>query len=247
MIPTSLSRRLGLAAASAALLCISGVAQAQVLISQEGALAGIPAIGDSPGFPITIGKSGSYKLSSDLTVTDPTKPGIVIAVSDVTIDLNGHTISGPLYCVNGGSWPGSCTGGNPGLNWVWGIDASMGAVLSARTIRNGTIRGFSGGGISLSNVRIEDMNIYSNGGDGIVASDGMLLRVNVFNNLGWGINLQGYSSVIDSLVTTNTRGGMKLANTVLKRGNLVSNNNYYQIYGGSSAGSSGNVCNNVAC
>lgn len=239
-----LARPIHLAAGTLAVLCAFS-AHAETLLNQEGALAG--GAGDAPGFPITIGIPGSYKLTSDLVVNDSTKAAIEILVTTATIDLNGHSIRGPVTCQNGASGsPSSCTG-DSGSPAAWGIIGPATSVVTSYTIRNGKIRGFGRGGISLSNVRIEDVDIFANAGHGINAVDASLLRVNSFDNLGWGVVLNGYSSVVDSRVTANAQGGMYLKTTVVKRNNLVANNNYYSIYGGSSVGSSGNVCNGAAC
>ena len=52
---------------------------------------------------------------------------------------------------------------------------------------------------------------------------------------------------VGDAATANAQGGMYLKPTVVKRNNMVANNNYNSIFGGSAAGSSGNVCNGVAC
>jgi len=86
------------------LACISlilpaiATASGPVVITQAAALqGGISGVCDTPGFPITICKPGSYVLGSNLTVPANTD-GIDIAVSDVTIDLNGFTLKGPVTC-----------------------------------------------------------------------------------------------------------------------------------------------------
>src|SRR5262245_44146183 len=72
---------IGLAPFSA--LAVDGV----VLINQ----ATVTAAG---GFPHTISQPGSYKLSGNLAVPAGVN-GIYISASNVTLDLNGFTISGP--------------------------------------------------------------------------------------------------------------------------------------------------------
>src|SRR2546426_5014835 len=69
-----------------------------VLINQSNALAGNVTPGDAPGFPVTISVSGSYRLSSNLTVPDANTNAIEIKTSGVTIDLNGFSILGPTVC-----------------------------------------------------------------------------------------------------------------------------------------------------
>src|SRR5947207_10653708 len=69
-----------------------------VLINQSAALAGNVTPGDTPGFPVTISVSGSYRLSGNLTVPDANTTAIEIDADNVTIDLNGFSIIGPTVC-----------------------------------------------------------------------------------------------------------------------------------------------------
>src|SRR5256885_13905531 len=77
-----------------------------VLINQSAALAGNVTPGDTPGFPVTISVSGSYKLSGNLTVPDANTSAIQISADHVTIDLNGFSIIGPVVCTG---FPITCT------------------------------------------------------------------------------------------------------------------------------------------
>ena len=45
--------------------------------------------------PLVITKPGSYRLVSNLTVSSPIATAILVVTPNVTIDLNGFTISGP--------------------------------------------------------------------------------------------------------------------------------------------------------
>src|SRR5688572_25403327 len=75
-------------------LAVDGV----ILIDQNRALAGNVTPGDTPGFPVTISLPGSYRLSSNLTVSNMTTSAVLITTNDVTLDLNGFTIKGPNVC-----------------------------------------------------------------------------------------------------------------------------------------------------
>jgi hypothetical protein len=113
-------------------LAVDGV----VLINQANALAGNVTPGDTPGFPVTISQSGSYKLSSNLVVTDPDAEAIRITADNVTLDLNGFSIIGPSVCNGqGGTATTSCTVSN--VQSI-GIDALEQIGI---TIVNGYIRG----------------------------------------------------------------------------------------------------------
>ena len=54
--------------------------------------------GDAAGLPVTITAAGSYRLTSNLTVPDENTDGIVVSANDISIDLNGFGIIGPVTC-----------------------------------------------------------------------------------------------------------------------------------------------------
>jgi len=79
-------------------LAVDGV----VLIDQNKALAGNVTPGDTAGFPVTISQPGSYRLSSNLTVPSG-QSAITITVPNVTIDLNGFSITTTVQPSPGGA------------------------------------------------------------------------------------------------------------------------------------------------
>lgn len=85
----------GLLALPIAVLAVDGV----IMIDQAKALAGNVTPGDAAGFPVTISRSGSYRLSSNLTVPQGSN-AVEITASSVTLDLNGFTIAGPAVVSN---------------------------------------------------------------------------------------------------------------------------------------------------
>jgi len=91
-------------------------------INQTRAIAGGITAGDNPGFPITISQSGSYRLTSNLTVPTGVE-GIRITANGVSLDLNGFTIIGP--------------GAFPSANGIVGDDQS------GIRIEHGAIVGFT--------------------------------------------------------------------------------------------------------
>src|ERR1700729_54043 len=90
--------------ASALSYAVDGV----VLIDQNHALAGNVTPGDAPGFPITISQPGSYKLAGNLTIGDKDTGAIEITANDVTIDLGGFSITGPITCAYTQFGPAQC-------------------------------------------------------------------------------------------------------------------------------------------
>ena len=72
-------------------LAVDGVVE----INQARAEAGGVTATDTPGFPVTIDQSGSYRLTGNLTVSSATTEAIEVRDDRVTIDLNGFSIVGP--------------------------------------------------------------------------------------------------------------------------------------------------------
>ena len=153
-----------------------------VLINQASALAGNVTPGDTPGFPITISQSGSYKLSSNLTISDPFGTVIFINADNVTMDLNGFSIIGPSVCNGHGNTPTtSCTISN---TESVGIDASEHTGIK---VLNGYIRGMGFVGlVCLGDIHVEGINASLNA-SGIQAT-GVIIH-NIMNyNLIVGFN-----------------------------------------------------------
>ena len=71
---------------STSVFAVDGV----VLINQASVMA-------AGGFPYVITQSGSYRLSGNLTVPSGVD-GIDINADNVTLDLNGFSIVGPVTC-----------------------------------------------------------------------------------------------------------------------------------------------------
>jgi hypothetical protein len=173
-----------LAALAVPIYAVDGI----VLINQSNALAGNVTPGDTPGFPVTISVSGSYKLSGNLTVPDASTAGIVIAADFVSLDLNGFSIIGPVVC-SGGPPVTSCSLSSPGAN---GISSSNNGI----TISNGIIRGMGYQGIVLfgASSRIVNVQAFSNAGEGIVVGgrqSAVVSGCTAMNNGSVGFEAQG--------------------------------------------------------
>lgn len=138
-------------------LAVDGVIEInQVCAVQTGCFPG-----DAAGFPVTLSNtSGSYRLTSDLSVSTNSAVAIEITNSRVTLDLNGFSIVGPGSCVN---IPPNCSGslGTQGIRTR--SDQPV-------RIRNGTLTGLlTAINVlpSTSSVVLEDLNIEANGGTAI--------------------------------------------------------------------------------
>lgn len=154
--------------------------------------------GDSPGFPITITTSGSFLLTSNLSVGDPNVDGIVLSTT-ATLDLGGFELSGSAF---GGS--------NDVGRGITGTGPTEGSFASASTIRNGIVRAFKNRGIALSGatgIRVQEVTLESNLGGGIDAGQHAQLIANVVRNSGnFGIQLQTNSLMRDNVVFGTTPG-----------------------------------------
>jgi len=163
-------------------------------------------------FPITISQSGSYILTSNLTVATDVDC-IVIAADNVTLDLNGFALVGP----------GSGTGTGYGIR---ALDRNN------ITVQNGTVRDFGGLGISIDttlhggvkNNRLNDLKAFSNGyagiqGDGatitncsasmnstgISGSQGTIINCTANYNSSYGFNIY-YSTLTNCTAIGNSDG-----------------------------------------
>src|SRR5258708_38142882 len=173
-----------LAAISSSLYAVDGI----VLIDQNRALAGNAPPGDAPGFPVTISQSGSYRLSGSLTVPDMNTTAIQITADNVTLDLNGFSITGPVVCTN---HPTTCPAPGKGI----GVQAGGDQTFGPRGVRvlNGSVRGMGQTGILMT-------------GDGSFVE-----RVMADGNAGGGMVVAG--TVIESAASQNGSFGI-LAITV---------------------------------
>jgi len=105
-----------------------------VLIDQARAIAGNITPGDTPGFPVSITRAGSYKLASSLLAPEGVN-GIEISSSNVTLDLNGFTLAGPA--VTFAICPSPCFNPPNGI-------VTVGTTLRSVAIKNGMVYGFAG-------------------------------------------------------------------------------------------------------
>ncbi len=191
------------------LLALGGTsAWAQTTIDQNKALAGNVTPGDAPGFPITISRAGSYKLTGNLTVPAGSH-GIEVTANNVTLDLNGFTISGAGSCTrDDASQIVTCVGGTG-----YGILAPNGEHFA---LLNGSIRGFSIGLAHSGSGRVADLSVTQNHGIGFTAAH----------------SLDG-NLVIDRVVASlNAQSGLLIGKALL-RGVVATHNGTHGIDGGS--------------
>jgi hypothetical protein len=177
------------------------------------------------GFPYVISTSGSYRLTGNLTVSSTSADAIAVNASDVTLDLNGFSITGP----------GGSTSGN-------GISAGVTDV----TVENGTITGFGGNAAirAGNNSIIRNVHASSNG-QGIITGNGSVVSDNVaHDNSGTGINCNGAGCAISGNAVYNNAQGISANDaTTGYAGNVLKNTT--NVSGGTSM--KNNICTGVAC
>jgi hypothetical protein len=174
-------------------------------INQTRATLGGVSAGDTPGFPVTIDEPGSYVLTGNLAVADENTTAIRIESPNVVLDLNGFEISGTTIC--SGTDPVSCTptGGGTG---VFVLSSAPGVV-----IRNGTVRGMGGSGVSIgaNNAMVEGLQANSNGSHGIDAGSFCLARGNIaYFNGKTGIRANLSCTVTESVARKNGLHGIEV-------------------------------------
>jgi len=195
--------------------------------------------GDAAGFPVTLATPGTYRMSSNLTVPDIATGAIVVQSSDVTIDLGGFRIVGPITC---SGTPTTCTpaisgGGAAGIDG-WSYDPTN------LVVRNGSIVGMGTGLLLSYDGRAEGMKVMQSGDMGIRARSGaavvnstgtanghigieggLIDGCTVSRNPQYGLSTQGNGSVVRNVVVQgNTGYGMYLASGSSVIGASVSGN-----------------------
>jgi hypothetical protein len=129
-----------MAVAPALLYAVDG----QILINQATVLA-------AGGFPYKITQSGSYKLSGNLVVSTEVD-AIDIVANNVTLDLNGFTISNVSAEACNGLLPCTFTG--------VGVSSPSNIAIA---VRNGAVSGFGTAVLlqGIVNNRVEELNVSS--------------------------------------------------------------------------------------
>lgn len=196
-----------------------------VLINQATVMA-------AGGFPYVINQPGSYKLSGNLVVA-VNVDGIEISADNVSIDLNGFTISGPVTCTGSGTTISCTAGSGVGINQRSGKNAS---------VRNGAITGFWQG-MASSGV-VEEIRASGNSAWGIIAPKS-LVRRNVASGNGIGGIDAFESTVTENVADTNGSYGLAIGGGVYGSNALDGNGSASVVGGGVSQNN--NDCNGSVC
>ena len=163
--------------------------------------------------PVNITRPGSYYFIGSINFSGTTGNAITVTVSNVTIDLNGFTIS---------SSPGVTGDAIRINNGLRNVAVKNGAIAGDTTVTvsglppnrawGGTAGGFANGvnspGAQTLNVRISDLSVSGCRADGIAAVDGAVIeRVTASENAGRGINV-GTATVTNCSASLNIAAGI---------------------------------------
>jgi parallel beta-helix repeat protein len=185
--------------------------------------------------PFTINQAGSYYLVSNLTGLSG-QSGITIAAHNVTVDLNGFDLAGVS---------GSASG------------VTVNGTRTNLTLRNGTIRSWSGFGVGATTVQggqfealrvlhnaaggflagvattVQNVTAAYNGGAAISLREGSVIKnCTAFANAGVGISTLGGSTVENCAVRANRNGGIDAGRDSTVLGCTASTNTGHGILAG---------------
>ncbi|MCL6583131.1 MAG: right-handed parallel beta-helix repeat-containing protein [bacterium] len=171
----------------------------------------------STTFPIVIDQPGHYILTDNINLNADAGTSsyllkanaIEIRASDVTLDLNGHTISGPQSAGSG-----------------IGILVSQGENVE---IINGTVRGFfSGIKLSGRNHQIKNVRVCSNSSYGLEAESSLIINCQAEFNGSDGF-LATSSTIINSKARSNGSSGLRVSSSTVS-GCIAESNSAHGIW-----------------
>jgi len=198
-------------------------ADGQILITHAKAMAGNVTPGDTPGYPVTISKSGSYVLGSDLMVPDLDTSGIQVTATDVNINLNGFNVMGPNACIVGlYNTVTSCPQGS-----------GFGVVSNSNrtTLRNGSVVGMGEYGVNLWNdANVDNVVVSHSGSTGIVIVSGQVINSRVIHNGYMGISVNESFLLSGNIIKGNKHYGIMAFNNGLVTGNTSAKNGVEQLW-----------------
>ena len=179
--------------------------------------------------PYTINAPGSYYLAADLSHTGTSTDAITINADNVTLNLNGFTLSGP----------GTSTGsGNRGI-----VTNGTNTVLL-----NGSVTLFGGYGIYEANfagkgMRLANISAIANGNTGafLGGTEQHVISCYFSANLGHGVRTGSGSIIEGSIANLNGGDGIIVSSTTTIRNNITKNNALSGIYGNTAAQIVGNT------
>lgn len=186
--------------------------------------------------PYTISQPGMYRLSGDLSLSTLNTSGITISASNVTLDLNGHALTGPGKAAGTSGYGVFVSSGDNiairnGTVRDWRVDGVY--TGSAYSTQLEGLRCYSNGddGINLSNgcSKISGNTCYNNDGDGIAAAFGCVITGNACrDNGGDGINSDN-CTISGNACYSNTGDGIESTNSLVSENSCVNNGTNYNL------------------
>jgi hypothetical protein len=208
-------------AAAALVAAPAGAVDGEILINQAGVNAGGITPGDAAGFPATLSRPGRYKLTGNLGVSGG-QSAIMVTADDVTIDLNGFTISSDS---SGQSGYGIYAAGSMRLRVVKGMIAGFGEATYHNTA---------------TGVVIDNMRIISNGQGVSSGKQTTITNSTIANNSGYGI-LCGFCRIQGNVITGNGTGMFVSDGAGLVLGNVIVGNGGFGILSNAKTGYGNNI------
>lgn len=192
-------------------------------INQIKALAGGVDACDTPGFPISICKSGSYRLTSNLDAGRG-ESAIELNTANVAIDLGGMIISGSSACLIGPSgWVISCT--------THRADGISGPNAAGVSVRNGAIAGFDNCVALGDGARVSDLAVAGCNGSGLsLSGESSVDHVAARSNLVDGIYCAGRVRLSDVVAAHNGVMGVQADGGGMLQSVSADNNGYAGIW-----------------
>lgn len=190
----------------------------------------IPPVGWNGTFPILINQSGSYFLTRNLTGV-PNTDGISIGAQnlDVTIDLNGFTLTGSAKTGIGilaafeqivVVYNGTLT------NWSTALELAGGGPVRVSGLNvNGSSQA-----MNLDVATVEDCQVTGNN-NGIRANRTVVRHCQVSNNTGDALILDGQDTIENSYFAANGSSGNGNWDIAVRGGfNVIRGNSSYPVY-----------------
>lgn len=193
--------------------CIAPAARAVdgvVEINRDAVQAGGITPGDTPGFPATLSRSGSYRLTGDLLSNSRATPLVDITADRVSLDLNGFTVGA---CVSGLS----CGIGTAAL-----VDAFGGTDVR---VHGGLVTGAGGTCVRITGRGdVRDLQVVGCERGISVGPDSRVADVTVADSAGVGITLGRASVLRDSVVTGSGESAVRVSFNALVLDTVIRGN-----------------------
>lgn len=178
--------------------------------------------GDTPGYPVTLGQPGSYRLTGNLVQPDAATSVISVTANDVSIYLGGFEVSGPFSCPGN---PANCAA----VGTSYAIDANG---VSGVSVKNGAVRGTARGIFLGDHCSVHDVRVIETTNSGITAGTGCVIsRVVVARNGNIGVQL-AHGTVTDSAAHDNEGNGFSFGLNATITGSSARRNGGNGIGGG---------------